>query len=537
MLRSTRVGRMDPYRSAEFEGLRDAPRDPGIVGEVISQFADPLAFYRELIQNSIDAGSPTIEIRLEYEAGAQLLHVIVKDRGEGMTRDIVENQLLVLFRSTKEHDRTKIGKFGIGFASVLAPQPDVVIIDTTLDGRRLTVHLGRDLAYELFDGGPATQTGTTVELEIPLGEDRLDGFVRDSRASLERWCRHASVPVELIATLPDRAPVRVRIDRPLSLDRALVEVRRTADGGELVAVVGITADAAPYTGFFNHGLMLHEVGESLAGRVAIKISDSRLGHTLSRDDVRRDAHFDRAVRFARELVAEPLQSAASVALRHAAEAGDLARHRQLVDAYLAAGLHRLSTWAFPLVSPVGDVRSIEVGALTDPVWVGRRSSPLTEALAARGTPVIHALDNAWLEIQIGLRLVEVERELTAVTPVERDDHDTALLAILGELLGEVLRAPELVLAHLHGRHADKIAIAGGETVVDHDEAGRNPFALLRRCPLVLNADHVHVAAARAAEPILGASHLARALLLHYRQLDADRSAAILEATLARVGVG
>ena len=54
------------------------------------------------------------------------MRVAVRDRGEGMTRDIIENQLLVLFRSTKEKDDTKIGKFGIGFASVLAPDPEVV---------------------------------------------------------------------------------------------------------------------------------------------------------------------------------------------------------------------------------------------------------------------------------------------------------------------------------------------------------------------------------------------------------------------------
>ena len=134
----------DPYRSADVESLREAPRDPGIVGDIISQFADPNAFYRELIQNSIDAGSPSIEIRLDYDDGAQLMRATVKDRGEGMSRDVIENQLLVLFRSTKEHDRTKIGKFGIGFASVLAPDPDLVIIETVRDGQRLTVHLNRD---------------------------------------------------------------------------------------------------------------------------------------------------------------------------------------------------------------------------------------------------------------------------------------------------------------------------------------------------------------------------------------------------------
>src|SRR5262245_25172872 len=113
---------MDPYRSdhSARSAAADVPRDQGLVGDIIAQFADPLAFYRELVQNSIDAGSPQVEIKLEYDPSANVLRVAVRDRGEGMTRDILENQLLVLFRSTKEKDDSKIGKFGIGFTSVLS---------------------------------------------------------------------------------------------------------------------------------------------------------------------------------------------------------------------------------------------------------------------------------------------------------------------------------------------------------------------------------------------------------------------------------
>ena len=100
----------------------------------------------------------------------------------------------------------------------------------------------------------------------------------------------------------------------------------------------------------------------------------------------------------------------------------------------------------------------------------------------------------------------------------------------------VHRAPEIVLARLYGRCGERLAIAGGEAVVDLEAAARNPFGRLRRTPLVLNADHAHVVAARVADPILGATHLARAVLLHYRLLDVARSAAILDVALTRIGV-
>lgn len=43
----------------------------GFVEELVHQFTDPFAFYRELIQNSIDAGSTRIEVSLSYRPAAK----------------------------------------------------------------------------------------------------------------------------------------------------------------------------------------------------------------------------------------------------------------------------------------------------------------------------------------------------------------------------------------------------------------------------------------------------------------------------------
>ena len=95
------------------------------IEDVIRQFADPMAFLRELVQNALDAGSQEVELRFEYDHGHQAAVVSVTDWGEGMTRDIVETRLVRLFNSTKDDDFTKIGKFGIGFVSVFAIHPDI----------------------------------------------------------------------------------------------------------------------------------------------------------------------------------------------------------------------------------------------------------------------------------------------------------------------------------------------------------------------------------------------------------------------------
>ena len=37
----------------------------GMVRDLVSQFSDTLAFYRELIQNAIDAGSNRVDVSLD----------------------------------------------------------------------------------------------------------------------------------------------------------------------------------------------------------------------------------------------------------------------------------------------------------------------------------------------------------------------------------------------------------------------------------------------------------------------------------------
>ncbi|MFB6374261.1 MAG: ATP-binding protein, partial [Bradymonadaceae bacterium] len=117
--------------------------------DLVEQFADPLSSLRELVQNAIDANSGEVGIECEYRPadeeedveGRAIIHV--RDWGEGMDRETIEGRLTDLFHSGKDDDYTKIGQFGIGFASVFGLEPSVVCLDT-----------GRDGAYwrVLFDG-------------------------------------------------------------------------------------------------------------------------------------------------------------------------------------------------------------------------------------------------------------------------------------------------------------------------------------------------------------------------------------------------
>lgn len=563
-----------PYRSVGWEERAEAPRDPGIVGDVIAQFADRYAFLRELVQNAIDAGTDSVEVRLHYAPEERAMRVTVRDQGEGMTREIVEDQLLVLFRSTKEKDDSKIGKFGIGFASVLSPGPRLVVVQTARGGRRLTMHLHPDLTYQLFDGGAATRTGTSVELELAMASDEAAAeLVEKSREALERWCRHAAVPIYFTAVgvgepgAPQRGSSHgqgLRIDRPLALDGALAWVRDTTDEGKLLAVVGVAAAGAePYAGFFNHGLMLHETAAPLLGRLSFKIQDPRLGHTLSRDDVRRDDRFHRALAFARQLAEQKLPAQVAAELRRAADEGELDRYQALALAIEEAELElHDGEWVVPLVEPMAGQRSISTAGLGRRTWVARRSSRLTALLARVGVPVL-ALGAGVLRQRLiarlassGTAVAELEDELTLVQLVEPSAGEFVLLDELRLLLEAAHRAPSSIsLARLEGAGDDELAIAGGVKdavhafpggapdaasaepfALDRETIKRSPFAKLRSSPLLLSAAHPLVKAACAGEPRLAASHLARALLLHYRLLTTERSELILTHVLDRMGV-
>ena len=529
-----------PYRDTGGHEPAEAPRDAGIVGDVIAQFADSHAYLRELVQNSIDAGSPSVDVEVSYERDDQRLRVAVRDRGEGMSREIIENQLLVLFRSTKEKDRTKIGKFGIGFASVLSPNPEVVTVTTARAGRRLTLHLYRDLSYELFDAGPATQSGTVVELENSMPDREVKAYRAACEEALRRWCRHATVPIQFIDARQGEKHT-TRIDRPLELEHALVQVTRTIDDGQLTVVVGVGGDQLE---LFNHGLMLKQEVSSLVGKgLSCKIQDARLGHTLSRDDVRRDAHFDRAIAFAREVAREALADAISVEMRSLAADGKLAEHARLVQATSASDV-RPARWFLPLVEPALGSRVLDTSQASGHLWVATESTAITRALATTGAMIVHVGAEGLRPLLAPITscaISSVATELTLITPEDPSDHDEAIVACLAEVLDKVHRKPRSILvATLEGVHADALAICArddGDRVVGDEDARRSPFGVLFRRVLVLSARAPAVRAARTVtDPRVAASHLARAILLQYRLLDVARSQKILDLALDHAGV-
>lgn len=288
---------------------------------LVNQFARPLDLLRELAQNSIDAGSPRIDVSLAYTDPGPgethgVLRLMVDDYGEGMDEETIDNQLTRLFSSSKERDLTKIGKFGIGFTSIFAIRPEAVLLRTGRHGEYWELLFHRDRTFDKVRIEEPVH-GTKVTLFKRMLPAEVPGFVREVRFVLGYWCEHSETPITFIdktageGDQPDgsddpfaaftEAPKGAsseRVDRPLTLDLPL-EIRHEEQGLEVV--IGF-ADPPRY-GFYNGGLTLLNtqntdvLGEyrSQLAHLTFKVKYDRLEHTLTRDNVLHDENWRHAM--------------------------------------------------------------------------------------------------------------------------------------------------------------------------------------------------------------------------------------------------
>lgn len=358
-----------------------------MLDDLVQQFADPFAFYRELIQNAIDAGSLEVEVSFEWtpaeDGEGGRITVYIEDWGEGMNRDIIEGKLTRLFSSAKDDDFTKIGKFGIGFVSVFAIGPDAVCVDTGREGESWRVLFGSDRSWELFDLDFPLE-GTQIRVFKTLGdEDAKDEFVHRSRRVIKQWCRHVEVPVRI-----DGEDVREAFELPDSIVSTYYE----EEGTRIVAAV-VPSSNAPF-GFYNRGLLLQEGTGSRYPNIGFKIDSRYLEHTLTRDQVVRDEHFDKAMRLI-EKVTEELRDEVFEGLKRLAPEGpsdELAEHfraQRLIGSNAPHDAEILPIIGGGAISP----RAVDRLAKRTPLMMASEPDLLTDELSRMEIPVLHGRFN------------------------------------------------------------------------------------------------------------------------------------------------
>ncbi len=149
---------------------------------------DPWIFVRELLQNSRDAGA--LHVRFEVEQDDTTERVTCVDDGDGMSFEHARRYLFSLYASSKEGAKNQAGRFGVGFWSILRFDPaSIVIRSHPRGGTPWGLRLDGSLASAAHTGGPPA-TGTTITLERPHGDGRLEHRVFDAVWQSGRYLHH-----------------------------------------------------------------------------------------------------------------------------------------------------------------------------------------------------------------------------------------------------------------------------------------------------------------------------------------------------------
>jgi molecular chaperone HtpG len=369
-----------------------------LLDELVHQFSDPFAFYRELIQNSIDSGSSRIEVVLGFQTGKDtgLATAAICDWGEGMNRKVIEDYLLTKFRSSKEHDLTKIGKFGIGFVSVFSSAPDAVVVDTGRDGEFWRVLFKQDKSYELLKLDQPVE-GTRVTLHKRMTPSAFEEFSSKSLESVKRWCRHSEADIAFAAGGADGsvAGEPKSVNEPFVVD-APFQVEHREEGTLIVAGVARTHPAT--SGLYNRGLTLLETQEPFVPAIAIKIASRWLEHTLTRDNVRRDKNFEKAIAQARTLAKGALCEQLPEQLRKCAIDPARGADWQVLFRYALAAVGLGKTWIrTPGGGAIEGAKLEKALAKRNEIFIAEAPTTLVSRLVASGVPVVEGLiSSPWI---------------------------------------------------------------------------------------------------------------------------------------------
>lgn len=439
------------YRGERGDVPRKAVQND-VLDEIVHQFADSYAFVRELVQNAIDAGAT--RVRLVVEAHDGVVHVSVEDDGAGMTLEIIEGPLLTAFSSGKEGaaGEGKIGKYGVGFLSVFALEPERVVVTTSTETVAHDVVILPDRSYTIEER-PVRRRGTTVTLRLsstaPGGaafSDATPDHAARVEAAARRWCPHVRVPLLLSV---DGGPER-SLATPLSIVSA-VSVTGERDGIRAVVAPRPSGCSGP-AAFLHSGLLLHatDLEPPAIPFVAFKVESARFQHTISRDGVRADKAYAQALDLAKELAEGALCDALLPAL--AALADDDAstpeaftRGAEVVVAAIELLPHRKID--VPLAIPTPDGRRslpFKQIATTRSLFTATSRTFVAELLALSGAIVLR--DDGRGLVRSAIARARSTDEVTALS--RSDGH--ALLARVEEALrfaGVDVDRASLVVAH------------------------------------------------------------------------------------------
>jgi molecular chaperone HtpG len=378
--------------------------------------------------------------------------------------------------------------------------------------------------------------GTRITLHKELTAAEYAEFVVKSRESLSRWCKHSDADVVFAAAPPDGSaappsqPVReeLRVDAPF-------QVEHQEEGTQIIA--GPSRVEPALTGMYNRGLTLLETTEPLVPGVALKIVSRYLEHTLTRDDVRRDKHFARAMKLAQALVDDKLMPRLPEELKLAAERRDGARDFEVLFDFARTRLKPKQLWwrltgGGSVAHELLTQRVKADGFLT----VASTRSPTVQRLLDAQWPVLelapgHQRTNAALTLLKCRHVAEADHTFLYAAPPERPTPAPFASALTRLLNDAGAHVKSVEVSEVRGaRETEAWALLDAlSKPMTADRARGSPFSRGAPPLLCLNLSHPSVAKAVplfSSAPRLAAVLMARLVLVTHGRLDAARDEAL-----------
>ena len=396
---------------------------------LVDQFSDPFTCLRELVQNSMDAGTEAIEVSTKYLPDPGGVCLEIQDYGAGMNRAIIDSKLTRLFSSDKENDLTKIGKFGIGFVSVFSLKPELVIVDTGRDGEYWRIAFDGGTDFQLFELHEPVE-GTSVRIHKILPYEEYEDFCTRCQETLSRWCRHSDVSLSFNEDI---------INRDLVVESAC---RVDFKGGLGHFNLGVTSEPNPTFGLYNTGLTLTEGEHERWAGVTFKILSGHLEHTLTRDAVIVDDNYNKVMAKLDKLVSNDLfdsvcerlrdsntqEAAAEQSVNYLRGITENLKRRQKKQPFLHDIFGEDVTWA-----QLEDCIDSE-----ERLFWARQATPLVERAKREGIPVLACSQGSHMARLLNsvfqVPVVSLEENLAAGQEVARPPGFKALQSTLRSLL-------------------------------------------------------------------------------------------------------
>lgn len=275
-------------------------------------------FVRELLQNARDAGARRVVVTTA--ATGDEWRVSCRDDGEGMTEAHARAYLFRLYTSSKEGASGAVGRFGVGFWSVLRFAPRRIVVRSwPRRGQAWEADLSGDLDRVTLRPLAGTGRGTEVVLVREAGEGDLAAAVRAAASADARFLTLRGSPERPLPVLVDGVAVSADFALP-----APSLAFRGHHGARGVVALG----SEPRVELLSGGLRVREAASldellgpvetppapaAAAGLAPQAILDGPLSIVLARSDARADLALRRLVARARRqlarLVREQLESA------------------------------------------------------------------------------------------------------------------------------------------------------------------------------------------------------------------------------------